>query len=81
MGHHGVKVIIDTDPGIDDAIAILYALAVPEFEIAAITTVAGNIGLTLGLLSFGGAGTRELALSAAATIPTYIGLWLGQVRP
>lgn len=40
--------------------------------------VAGNIGLTLGLLSFGGAGTRELALSAAATIPTYIGLWLGQ---
>jgi len=40
--------------------------------------VAGNIGLTIGLVSFGGAGLRELALSAAATIPTYVGLWLGQ---
>jgi uncharacterized protein len=39
---------------------------------------AGNIGLTIGLLSFGGAGLNELALSVAATIPTYIGLWLGQ---
>ena len=40
--------------------------------------VAGNNGLTIGLVSFGGAGLRELALSAAATIPTYVGLWLGQ---
>jgi uncharacterized membrane protein YfcA len=40
--------------------------------------VAGNVGLTLGLLSFGGAGPRELAMSAAATIPAYLGLWLGQ---
>jgi uncharacterized protein len=40
--------------------------------------VAGNIGLTLGLLSFGGAGPHDLALSAAATVPAYLGLWLGQ---
>ncbi|HEX2115634.1 MAG TPA: sulfite exporter TauE/SafE family protein, partial [Alphaproteobacteria bacterium] len=40
--------------------------------------VAGNIGLTIGLVSFGGAGPQELALSAAATVPTYVGLWLGQ---
>jgi uncharacterized protein len=40
--------------------------------------VAGNIGLTVGLVGFGGAGPRELTLSAAATIPTYVGLWLGQ---
>lgn len=38
-------VIIDTDPGIDDAMAILYALRVPELDVLAITTVAGNIGI------------------------------------
>ncbi len=40
-----MKVIIDTDPGLDDAVAILYALAEPRLEVQAITTVAGNIGL------------------------------------
>ncbi len=40
--------------------------------------VAGNIGLTIGLFSFGGAGLNELMLSAAATVPTLAGLWLGQ---
>ncbi len=36
-------VVIDTDPGLDDAIAILLALAYPEAcAIAAVTTVAGN---------------------------------------
>jgi uncharacterized membrane protein YfcA len=40
--------------------------------------VAGNIGLTIGLLGFGGATPRDLALSVAAMIPTYAGLWLGQ---
>jgi purine nucleosidase/pyrimidine-specific ribonucleoside hydrolase len=39
--------IIDTDPGIDDAIAILYALRHPDLDIAALTTVAGNIGLAV----------------------------------
>ena len=38
-------IVIDTDPGIDDAIGILLALASPEFSIAGITTVAGNIGI------------------------------------
>ena len=36
------RVIIDCDPGHDDAMAILWALASPELEIAAITTVSGN---------------------------------------
>ena len=38
-------IVIDTDPGIDDAIGILLALASPEFNVAGITTVAGNIGI------------------------------------
>jgi uncharacterized protein len=40
--------------------------------------VAGNIGLSIGLFSFGGAGVNELLLSVVATVPTYVGLWLGQ---
>lgn len=38
-------VIIDTDPGIDDAVALLLALASPELDVLAITTVAGNAPL------------------------------------
>lgn len=37
--------LIDTDPGIDDALAILLALASPEVSVEAITTVAGNVGI------------------------------------
>ncbi len=39
------QVIIDTDPGIDDALALFLACASPELEIRAITTVAGNVGI------------------------------------
>ncbi|MBA3446926.1 MAG: nucleoside hydrolase [Pseudaminobacter sp.] len=41
------KIIIDTDPGQDDAVAILLALASPELEILGITVVAGNVPLRL----------------------------------
>src|SRR3954465_1295427 len=37
-----IPVIIDCDPGHDDAMALLLALASPELEVAAVTTVAGN---------------------------------------
>lgn len=40
-------VIIDTDPGQDDAIAILLALASPELDVLGITAVAGNVALEL----------------------------------
>jgi inosine-uridine nucleoside N-ribohydrolase len=36
------RILIDTDPGIDDAMAIFYALASPELEIVGLTTVFGN---------------------------------------
>lgn len=38
-------IVIDTDPGIDDALAIFLACASPELEVRAITTVAGNVGI------------------------------------
>ena len=43
-----VPVIIDTDPGIDDAIAIALAAASPELEIIGVTTVSGNTSLHNG---------------------------------
>ena len=52
------QVIIDTDPGIDDAVALAIALYSDEVDVKLITTVAGNVGLdyvtqnTLKLLSF-----------------------------
>ncbi|MBU0781193.1 MAG: purine nucleosidase [Loktanella salsilacus] len=41
------QIIIDTDPGQDDAVAILLALASPELEVLGITAVAGNVPLAL----------------------------------
>ncbi|WP_299646786.1 nucleoside hydrolase [uncultured Jannaschia sp.] len=41
------KIIIDTDPGQDDAVAILLALASPELEVLGLTAVAGNVPLEL----------------------------------
>jgi len=40
-----IPVLIDTDPGQDDAFAILLALALPELEVLGLSTVAGNMGL------------------------------------
>jgi purine nucleosidase len=52
------KIVVDTDCGVDDAVAIMIALASPELEVLGITTVAGNVPLenvidnVLRLLSF-----------------------------
>ena len=37
------RIILDTDPGIDDALALFLALASPEIQLEAITTVSGNV--------------------------------------
>lgn len=38
-----MKAIIDTDPGVDDAMAIFYAASCPEIELVGLTTVFGNV--------------------------------------
>jgi inosine-uridine nucleoside N-ribohydrolase len=47
LGPH--RVIIDTDPGTDDALAILLALNSPEIRVEALTIVAGNVTAAVGL--------------------------------
>src|SRR5438270_8662742 len=39
------RIILDTDPGIDDALALFLALASPEVQLEAITTVSGNVDI------------------------------------
>jgi len=67
------KIIIDTDPGQDDAVAILLALASPELEILGITAVAGNVPLHLteknALKICELAGRREMKVYAGAIRP------------
>jgi len=67
------KIIIDTDPGQDDAIAILLALASPELDVLGITTVAGNVPLELttqnALKICELAGRTEIPVHAGAARP------------
>jgi inosine-uridine nucleoside N-ribohydrolase len=44
-----LRVLIDTDPGVDDAMAILLALNSPELKVEALTVVAGNVDARQGL--------------------------------
>ncbi len=41
------RIILDTDPGIDDALALLLALSSPEVQLEAVTTVSGNVDVEL----------------------------------
>lgn len=64
------KIIIDTDPGVDDAIAILLALAAKdELELLALTTVSGNAGIDKVTQN----ACRILELAGRADIPVYRG--------
>lgn len=64
------KIIIDTDPGQDDAVAILTALASPEdFEILGIVGVAGNVPLRLSVLN----ALKIVELSGRTDVKIYAG--------
>jgi len=67
------RVIIDTDPGVDDALAILLAFRSPELKIEALTPVAGNVPLeftlpnALRLVEI--AGRSDVPVAAGANAP------------
>ena len=67
------KVILDTDPGTDDALAILFALHSPELDVQAITVVPGNVTLAQGvenaLKIVSLAGRCEIPVAAGAERP------------
>ena len=71
------RIIIDTDPGVDDALAFLLALASPEVKLEALTTTQGNVTLekaTRNALSV-------LELCHASHIPVARGSLLPLVQP
>ena len=71
------RIIIDTDPGVDDALAFLLALASPEIQLEALTTTQGNVTLekaTRNALSV-------LELAHASHIPVVSGSALPLVQP
>lgn len=45
------RIIIDTDPGIDDAMAILFAFRSPELQVAGLTSIFGNVSAERGALN------------------------------
>jgi purine nucleosidase len=63
------RIIIDTDPGIDDALAILLASASPEIDILGLTIVAGNVSLAQTTEN----ALKLCALAGQADIPVYAG--------
>ena len=63
-----MKLIVDVDTGIDDALALLYVLASPEAELLAVTCTSGNVEAdqvaanSIGLLDLAGRSDIEVAL-------------------
>ncbi|MCR9176480.1 MAG: nucleoside hydrolase [Alphaproteobacteria bacterium] len=69
MAKTGKSVLLDCDPGIDDAVAILLGLASPEISFVGITTVAGNVDLGCTTEN----ALRVAALGGGLDIPVYPG--------
>jgi purine nucleosidase len=80
MNHVPRKVVIDTDPGVDDAVAIFLATASPELDLLGLTTVFGNCAVDLAtrnallLLDIAGRADVPVARGAAAPVASdYLG--------
>jgi len=71
------RIIIDTDPGIDDSLAILLALASPEIQLEGLTIVHGNSSTEQGVIN----ALSVLELAKASHIPVANGCDLPLVQP
>jgi purine nucleosidase len=73
-----IPIIIDTDPGQDDAVALLLALAsLDELDVLGITTVAGNVPLELTTRN----ALMMVELAGRPDVPVYAGCDRPMVRP
>ena len=63
------KIIIDCDTGIDDALALMLALASPELEVIGITAVCGNVPVDIGVENI----RKVLNVMNRLDIPVYRG--------
>ncbi|MBI5952779.1 MAG: nucleoside hydrolase [Chloroflexi bacterium] len=70
-------IILDTDPGIDDSLAILLALASPEISLDGLSVVHGNSSTALGTVN----ALSVLELAKASHIPVYKGCEIPLVQP
>ena len=70
-------IIIDTDPGQDDAIAILLALASPELEVLGVCAVAGNVPLARTSVNV----RKVLELAGRTDVPAFAGADRPLLRP
>ncbi|HQX01771.1 MAG TPA: nucleoside hydrolase [Anaerolineales bacterium] len=71
------RIILDTDPGIDDSLAILLALASPEISLEGLSVVHGNSSTQQGTIN----ALSVLELAKAGYIPVYQGCDLPLVQP
>ena len=65
----GIPVVIDTDPGIDDAVALWWALTSPALDVVAVTAVHGNVGVELAAAN----GARILHAAGRPDVPVAVG--------
>lgn len=70
------RVVLDTDPGIDDSLAILLALASPEIELAGVSVTGGNCPLDNGVHN----ALNVVALAGQPELPVYSGVALPLLR-
>lgn len=71
------RVIIDCDPGIDDSLALMYALSSPELEVVGITVVCGNVPTDMGVEN----ARKVCRLMGRKDIPVYAGAEAPLKRP
>jgi purine nucleosidase len=64
-----MRALIDTDPGIDDAMALLLALRSPELDVAGVSVVQGNVGVEAGAVN----ALRILELAGRGDVPVAVG--------
>ena len=71
------RIIIDTDPGVDDTMAIYFALRSPQIDVVGLTTVFGNVDVDLATVN----ALRILEIAERTDVPVVKGAHNPLTRP